>query len=53
MKSSEVCGWADDMKVSNEFGSCLLTVPLSGRANLYTHRMTIFKIKNVLCNCGS
>lgn len=40
--------WADDMKESNEFRSCLLTMALSGRANLYTHKRTIFKIRTVL-----
>lgn len=50
MKNNEMCGWADDMKESNEFRSCLLTVALSRRANMYTHSMTIFKIRNVLCH---
>lgn len=48
MESNEMCGWADGMKESNEFRSCLLTVVLSARANLCAHRMTTLKIRNVL-----
>lgn len=48
MKSNEMCGWVDSMKDSNEFRSCLLTMVLSGGADLYTHGMTVLQIRNVL-----